>query len=276
MKRPVIYKKFFLLIFTIVITLVVTALRYYFGAELAFTLFYIFPVIFATWFTGIWSGILISFFNAALWLTADLSGTKFSTDIIPYLNNTFRLIVFLIITYIVSELKRALEKQIELARIDPLTSIANRRAFYETASLEVDKASRHKFPVSILYVDLDNFKEVNDTFGHSTGDMLLKLIAAAISKSLRTIDLAGRLGGDEFGILLTQTNAESAFIVASKLKEIITELMQKNNWPVTPSIGIVTSSASNCSLNEIMKKADMLMYTAKQSGKNTIRQAVIS
>ncbi|MBN2402377.1 MAG: GGDEF domain-containing protein [Spirochaetes bacterium] len=201
---------------------------------------------------------------------------QYSNYIIPYLNNTFRLIISLIITYIISELRIALDKQKDLARIDPLTSIANSRAFYETADMEFQKARRHGFPISVLYMDLDNFKEVNDTLGHSTGDMLLKLTADALIKNIRNIDIAARLGGDEFGILLTQTGAEAAYVVAQKLKDMMKKLVQNNNWPVTLSIGIVTFLKAPDSVDEMMKKADLLMYSAKFDGKNNIKQSVIS
>ncbi len=252
-------------------------MQYFLGPELIFSLFYIFPIILATWKTGIWAGIIFSFASAVIMLVADKNFSDlFSINIVSYLNNLFRLIIFLIITYIISELKNALEKQKELARIDPLTSIANSRAFYETANMEFEKIRRHGSPISILYMDLDNFKEVNDTLGHSTGDRLLNMVAWTIYKNIRTIDIVARLGGDEFGILLAQTGAEPAYVVGCKLKEMIVEVMQKNNWPVTTSIGIVTFLKAPESVDEMMKKADKLMYAAKNSGKNTIKQSIFN
>ena len=270
------YKKIILVFYAAVLTLIISIIRYYSGPELAFTLFYIFPIILAVWKSGIWAGIFISFSSAFLWLVVDLfTPNLFSNSIILYLNNIFRLIVFLIITYILSELKTALENQKRLARIDPLTTIANRRAFHETANIETEKARRYNLPISLICLDLDNFKEVNDTLGHNTGDLLLKLVAKTILRNIRAIDLAGRLGGDEFGILLPQTNAESAYIVARKLSKKIIEAMQENNWKVTTSIGLVTFLKVNKSIDDMLNKADELMYTAKNDGKNTIKQLVI-
>ena len=270
------YKNIITVFYTFILILSISIIRYYSGPELAFTLFYIFPIILAVWKSGIWAGIFISFASAFLWLIVDsITPNLYSNSIVLYLNNIFRLIVFLIITYILSELKTSLESQKRLARIDPLTSMANRRAFYETANIEIEKARRHKFPVSLLCLDLDNFKEINDTLGHNTGDLLLKQVAKAILRNVRTIDLAGRLGGDEFGILLPQANAESAYIVALKLKEKIIETMQNNNWNVTPSIGLVTFLKAENSIDDMINKADTLMYSAKYNGKNTIKQSVI-
>jgi diguanylate cyclase (GGDEF)-like protein len=231
----------------------------------------------ATWKTGIWAGIFLSFSSAFLMLYIEkFLLNLFPNTITPFLNNIFRLIIFLIITYIVSELKISLEKQKELARIDPLTSIANNRAFYEAANMEFEKAKRYGFPISVLYMDLDNFKEVNDRLGHSIGDHLLKIVAQTIIKNIRTIDTVARLGGDEFGILLSQTGPDSAYVVAGKIKEMIMLIMKKNNWPVTTSIGVVSYLKSPQSVDEMIKKADLLMYSAKSGGKNTIKQTVVS
>ncbi len=279
MKIPILYQKYrkiLIILSAFLLTLIVSLIRKFSGPMLAFTLFYIFPIILATWKTGIWAGIFISFTSALLWLIADKTDPYFVNNyIIPYLNNIFRLIVFLIITYIVSELRTALESQKELARIDPLTVIPNRRAFYETAYIEFEKAKRHGYPISVICMDLDNFKTINDTLGHATGDQLLKVTAKTIIRNLRTIDLAGRLGGDEFGILLPQADVDSAYIVANKIKIRIMEVMQQNKWPVTTSIGVVTSINTYESLDQMIKNADILMYSAKQDGKNAIKQSDI-
>ncbi len=271
------YKKILLFLFSLIIILSLSLLQYRSGPELIFSLFYVFPIILLSWKVGIWSGIIISFICSSLMLYADKKAPyQYSSFIIPYLNNLFRLIIFLIITYIISELKIALERQKDLARIDPLTAIANSRAFYEAAGMEFQKARRLGFPISVIYMDLDNFKEINDTLGHSSGDYLLKLTAGAIVKNIRTIDVAARLGGDEFGILLTQTGPEPAYTVANKLKEMMHKLMKEYNWPVTLSMGVVTFLKTPESVDEMMKKADHMMYSAKYNGKNNIKQAVIS
>jgi diguanylate cyclase (GGDEF)-like protein len=270
-------KNIIILFFCLLLTLAISIIQYRLGTDLNISLFYILPIILSTWKTGIWSGIIFSFTSAIMMLIADKNILNLhSINIISYLNNLFRLIIFLIITYIISELKRSLEKQKELARIDPLTSIANSRSFYETASLEFEKAKRHNFPISVLYMDMDNFKYVNDTLGHSTGDALLTIVAWTIVKNIRNIDTVARLGGDEFGILLTQTGPESAYIVGSKLRDMLLDIMKENNWPVTSSIGIVTFLKAPETIDEMMKKADSLMYSAKNSGKNQIKQRVFN
>jgi len=277
MKKTKIFNNVIIIGLAIALMLGVTALQVYFGRGISLTLFYTFPVIMVSWKAEIWAGILVSFLSAIILIIADHAGlTVSSGNFISYLNNIFRLIIYLIITYIVSELKTSLEKQKELARSDALTSIANNRAFYETAEMEFNKAKRHGFPISVIYLDLDNFKAVNDSMGHSSGDMLLKLVSKTLTNSVRTVDLVARLGGDEFAILLSQTGTESAFVVAKKVREMILNIMENNKWPVTASIGIVTFYKPPGSVDEMIKKADELMYSAKTGGKNTIKHAVVN
>ena len=222
-------------------------------------------------------GIIISFTGAALWFATDmLLIQKFSNQIIPFLNAAFRLTGFLITTYIVSELKNALDKQKELAGTDPLTSISNKRSFYEQCEMELNKSRRYDSPFSIICIDLDNFKEINDNYGHHTGDVLLKTVSGLIKENIRGIDLTGRLGGDEFGILLTGSGADPAYTVANKLQRILLDEMKKNGWSVTCSMGVATFLYPPENVDEMLKRADVLMYTAKKNGKNMIKHLVIS
>lgn len=116
------------------------------------------------------------------------------------------------------QLEAALIKEQELARIDPLTHVSNRRAFYELAEIEIVRARRNGCPLSVAYMDVDNFKFVNDDLGHATGDLVLVTIASTLRSELRASDIVARLGGDEFAILLPETDAESAQAVLDKLR----------------------------------------------------------
>jgi len=171
-------------------------------------------------------------------------------------------------------LKNGLEREKALARTDSLTQIANRRAFYELASTEINRAHRYKRPFTIVSMDLDNFKIVNDRFGHKIGDTLLCSVANTIQKNIRATDVVARLGGDEFTVLLPEIGAESARVVAHKLQKELLDTMQTNEWPVTFSMGVVTFNSAPATVDEMLKKADTLMYSAKQSGKNIIKQEV--
>jgi len=275
--NPANYSKSFYIILCILLVLVIGVFRYLSGPELALSLFYLFPIAWATWRAGRWAGILMSIASTMSWLAADLLMlNSFSNALIPYLNETFRLIVFLIVAHTIFGLKTALEKQRELAGTDPLTAIANRRAFCDLANMELNKARRYRTPISVLYLDIDDFKQINDHFGHHIGDTLLRAVAETIKKNIRAIDVVARLGGDEFGILLSGTGAESAALVARKLKIMLIELMRANGWSVTLSAGAVTFEILPDSVDEMVNAADRQMYHAKKKGKNRIQYRILA
>ena len=271
------YFKFFLTLFCLLLAILIGVVRYLTGPEFALSLFYLFPIILATWYAGKWVGVLLSLVSAVSWLMADLAMRHaFSNSLIPFLNESFRLVVFLFITFILLKLKKAVNTQKELARTDPLTLVHNRRAFNDLADLEITKARRSKKPTSVLYVDIDNFKKINDHFGHRIGDSLLCSVAKTIKTNIRAIDIMARLGGDEFCILLAETGSGAVALVARKLKEKLMGMMQNYNWPVTFSIGVVTFENPPDSVDQLITAADAQMYFAKSQGKNRIHYKVVT
>ena len=124
--------------------------------------------------------------------------------------------------------------------------------------------------MTLLYIDLDNFKQVNDAFGHETGDELLIEVAATIRTNVRSTDTVARLGGDEFALLLPETDQEAALVVTNKLREALLVSMQRREWPVTFSIGLVSFATPPESVEEMLKQADAVMYSVKLKGKNSI------
>jgi diguanylate cyclase (GGDEF)-like protein len=270
------YLKYLLAISCLLAAVFIGVIRFLTGPEFALSLFYLLPIALATWYAGRWIGIMVSLASAVSWLVADLNMLPaFSSAWIPYLNETFRLTVFLIITLIITKLKRAMDNHKALARTDPLTAVPNRRAFYDLAEMELNKARRYQSPLSVLYVDIDNFKQINDRLGHHIGDMLLCSAASMIKSNIRAIDIIGRFGGDEFVILLAQTGPDSVALVARKLKDKLSNLMENNNWPVTFSIGAVTFESAPESVEQLIIAADKQMYNAKNNGKNRIHYKVI-
>jgi diguanylate cyclase (GGDEF)-like protein len=173
-------------------------------------------------------------------------------------------------------LKNTLELKEQLAKTDFLTGVTNARSFFELADLEINRAKRYQHPFTLAYIDLDNFKTVNDTYGHLIGDSLLRLVADTIRNNIRVTDVYARLGGDEFAVLLPETNPEQSEIAINKVQTQLLDEMKKNNWPVTFSIGAVTFLTPPESVDEMIKKADNLMYSAKKNGKNTKKREVWS
>jgi diguanylate cyclase (GGDEF)-like protein len=239
--------------------------HYLTGPEMTLSLFYLLPIMLAAWHVGLWAGVIMAFCCAGLWLLADLAVINaFRRPVIPIVNETFRLLVFLIIAWITATLHKALAKQKVLANIDPLTRISNRRAFFDLAERELKRARRFNYPLSVLYMDLDNFKGVNDDHGHQVGDELLCLVARDIQARIREIDILARLGGDEFCVLLVDSTPIASQKVSQKLQLSITELMRRHNWPVTISIGAATFLSLPGSVSEMIASADQLMYVAKK------------
>jgi diguanylate cyclase (GGDEF)-like protein len=243
------------------------------GYELSFSIFYFVPINFVAWFGKRTHAVIISVLSAAIWLWADLaSGHTYSHLAIPVWNSIMRLGFFLMGTLSLSAIKKLLEREQAFARIDFLTGITNSRAFEEIAKIEIDRSVRFSRPFTIAYIDIDNFKQVNDTLGHSEGDNLLKVVAETIKNNTRSIDIVSRLGGDEFAILLPETNETNAKIAISMMQEHLLDVVS-NKWPITFSIGTVTCYKS-CNLDELIQEADNLMYSVKESGKNRIEYKI--
>ncbi len=262
-----------LLLFCLGVTMLIGAIRFLTGPEFALSLFYLFPITLAAWKMGLKAGLLVSLCATFTWLLADVAMIDaFSQAFVPYVNESFRLIVFIIITKVICELKRALDIQKTLALTDPLTGMHNRRSFFESARIELCKAKRYGQSLSLLSIDLDNFKTVNDEYGHPVGDKLLACVARTLKSNIRVIDIAARFGGDEFCILFPQIGPHAASRIADKLNSMLLKVMIQNHWPVTFSIGLVAYHIvpESQTIHDIVGIADTLMYDAKKGGKNMI------
>jgi diguanylate cyclase (GGDEF)-like protein len=156
---------------------------------------------------------------------------------------------------------------------DPLTGIWNARAFNETSEQVIREALRYGTPFSVLFIDLDHFKSVNDRYGHEAGDMVLKEVAACLATNSRESDLLGRIGGEEFLMLLPRTDLAGAISLAEKLRqgvETLTLSFGKTRIPVTVSIGVARNQPDHRSIADIKRQADQAMYLAKQGGRNRV------
>jgi diguanylate cyclase (GGDEF)-like protein/PAS domain S-box-containing protein len=168
------------------------------------------------------------------------------------------------------KLREALTRERSAARVDFLTGIFNRRGFFEIAASESQRSRRYKRPLSLVYVDVDNFKAVNDSQGHDAGDELLVQIAAVVHSEVRGTDSVGRLGGDEFAVLLPETNQNEGRVVVEKLQKQLLGAMQERGWPVTFSIGLISFQVPPESIEDMVREADRVMYSVKLQGKNSV------
>lgn len=180
----------------------------------------------------------------------------------------------------VSDISRRKELDAELVRlaeIDGLTGILNRRSFLERAAMELKRAFRHRTPTSLLMIDIDHFKNVNDTYGHHVGDEVLRSLARRLAGGLRQEDLLGRIGGEEFAALLPQTDIEGALLAAERLRFAVESMVVPcDGWEIriTASIGASLQEAERVQdLERLLKRADSALYAAKQNGRNRVEMA---
>jgi diguanylate cyclase (GGDEF)-like protein len=164
-----------------------------------------------------------------------------------------------------------------MATHDPLTDLLNRRAFSDTAGKQISAAARLKQPVAFLMLDIDHFKSINDTYGHGAGDQVLSKLAGSMRSGLREDDVLGRLGGEEFAVLLAGCPPEQATVIAERVRSIfattIVDLYDGRRVTATVSIGLAIAEAAPSSLESLMLAADNALYVAKSTGRNCVVRA---
>jgi diguanylate cyclase (GGDEF)-like protein len=239
------------------------------GNEITFSLFYLAPIVLVTWFVDQKAGLLMSILGALTLLVAELAAVPIYSRPIVYIWNTlFRTVFYVIVTYLIAELQKARREEQMAARTDFVSGAANARYFNELLQMEINRIRRYPHPITMVYMDIDNFKTVNDLFGHPIGDELLRSIASELKSQLRKTDIIARVGGDEFALLLPSTREQEAQVVVSKVHVHLTQTMRQKNWPVTFSMGVVTCVAPPYSPEQLISMADKLMYRVKNSTKN--------
>jgi len=177
----------------------------------------------------------------------------------------------------ISERAKLIDELKRQALIDLLTGLPNRRSFYEQAVHQIALARRHERPLSVLMIDLDRFKRINDTRGHPAGDLVLKAMASAGQCILRRSDIFARLGGEEFAVLLPETDEERAIVIAERLRQAVAKARFEHDWadqgpiPFTISIGIAPCFKEDAAVEYALKRADLALYGAKQDGRNRVK-----
>lgn len=243
------------------------------GNEYAFSVFYVLPILLVTWFTTQRLGLVVSASSAITWLIADVAARQVALfPLIPLWNSLVRFMFFLIITILLSSLKDSLM----LARTDHLTSAINSRYFYDIVQMEIIRSQRNQHPFTLVYIDIDDFKAVNDQFGHIVGNQVLNNLVDSIRNIVRKSDFIARLGGDEFAILFPETDQEAARIIFSKIRSDLIEVMRHKNWLITFSAGILTCTVAPHTTDDMIRMADELMYSAKSDGKNKVKYSIYS
>lgn len=245
--------------------------------DVSFPFLYIAPIALIAWVGSRRIAVAASAISTLSWFAADFMPTRVEPHFLFYAwNFGSRLLPLLLISIVVSMLGDVMRRDHELSRTDSLTGAMNRRGFREAAERELSRASRRGEPLALVYIDIDDFKRVNDTQGHDTGDRLLKAVASTIARSLRASDGLARIGGDEFAILLPGAGPEDAHAVVEKLQRGQRDLSLTEGIPVTFSVGVVVCRQPPASLDVLLQAADRQMYDVKLERRNGARFAEYS
>jgi diguanylate cyclase (GGDEF)-like protein len=254
----------------------VGVIDYFTGFQTSFAPLYMLPVAVIAWFQGRRTGVIAAFVAGAVQLTFDLAAAGSSRFLAGILWNTLSVVLlasFMAVT--LALLHNVLDQESSLARTDPTTGVSNARGFGEQLAAEMARSRRYGRPFSVAYIDLDDFKQVNDRLGHDAGDRLLRSAGTCIREALRESDSIGRLGGDEFAVLFPETDAKAAIAVGEKLLGALSEMSDGGDWRIAASVGIVTYVTPPETGDQVLGRADDLMYEAKRAGKGRVMAATV-
>lgn len=242
----------------------------------SFLIFYVIPVFLSAWFVDKGFCITVALACVSANIIANITHEASTHGVWFMFWDTIAGSVYLVLLSLMfSTMKEKLDHEKGLTHLDSLTGALNRDRFYELAAYEIQKAQRYGRALTVAYLDLDNFKHVNDQLGHPVGDEVLRAFARTVRENTRTTDLLTRMGGDEFVILFPETGVEGAGVALRHIHYKFLTEMESRNWDVTFSSGSVTYTTPPASVEEMIKKADDLMYAAKKSGRNASRQQVV-
>jgi diguanylate cyclase (GGDEF)-like protein len=239
------------------------------GIEIRVFPLYFIPLMFAAYYLTKLELILLSILASTIWIASMyLSGRGYSNFYVWIVNFFTQGAAFLIVSVMYSSLTAALEREKIFSRTDKLTGLLNSRSFCEESATKLNLCNRNILPISLAFIDLDNFKNANDTLGHLHGDKLLVIVSDIFKKNLRSCDLIARMGGDEFAILLPTISVSGATTAFKKIHRLIEESPDLSSSKVTASIGVITTNKFPNDLAILIKAADELMYKVKNKGKN--------
>jgi diguanylate cyclase (GGDEF)-like protein len=248
---------------------VVGLVDYLTGHELSVSIFYLVPVAIAAWYAARRDAIGIALLCCLSWGIADAAtGHIYEHPTVFFWNALVRLGFFLICGLLLTALRDSLVAARAMARSDPLTGLYTRRVLEARLAHDLDLCRRRGTSLSLAYVDLDNFKAVNDTHGHEQGDRVLRTAGRVLLEATRRADTVARLGGDEFVVIFPDTDRAGAEEVVAKLRGIFSTAFASSNLGVSCSIGVVTFQKTPADASTALRAADSLMYEAKRSGRN--------
>lgn len=245
------------------------------GHEISLSVFYLLPIGFVAWRATLPLSIAAAFLSAGLWYGADMMGHEYSHPLVGVWNALVRLSIFLFAAVTLHRMRRLLDLERTLARTDGQTGVFNARAFTEILETELLRSERTNRPFSLVFLDLDNFKALNDRFGHGAGDDVLRMVGNTLKGCVRGNDVVGRLGGDEFAILITEADETQARTALERVHRALRRTLEETPWSseirVTASLGaIMHHGNAKVSSAALLEEADALMYRAKRLGRDQL------
>lgn len=241
------------------------------GIDIRIASVYFVPLALAGWRLGRRGAVLASLLAAAVWLTAQYyGGAQPWSAWIWGANLVTQTAAFVTVGMLVALLAERLEAEASLSRKDVLTGLPNWRALFEEAAVLLPLCRRHDSPVSLAFLDLDNFKQVNDRLGHDRGDEVLQTFAAVLASTPRPSDIAARLGGDEFVLLMPHTRRDEALALVQRIRSRFAADARVAKTGVTVSVGLLAEDPANLTLDELLSHADAALYDGKLGGKDRV------
>jgi diguanylate cyclase (GGDEF)-like protein len=255
-----------------VLVVAVAWIDYATGIELRVYPLYFLPVLAVSLRLGRWPGLGAATACALAWaLSNHLAGMRNSRPALVAANLMVMAIAFGSVALLGAAQRNWLRRERALSRTDGLTGLLNGRGFYEAAAVELARSTRYRHPLTLAYFDLDDFKAVNDRFGHTRGDEVLVAVARAMRKSCRSTDVVGRVGGDEFVVLFPETGRDAARTALLTMHSRVEEAASQHGPKVTVSIGSVSFAKPPDGVELLVHEADTVMYAVKAAGKNALR-----
>lgn len=242
------------------------------GREVGVSFFYLIPVAVVTWYVSTRLGFLTCLVCAMVWFVVDQKAYEAIQlhPLVPYWNAAIRLGFFLTTSHLLASLQFRLEREKDFASTDDLTRLTNSRTFRYLTQELIYLAQRTQHPLALAYIDIDNFKQVNDQQGHAEGDRVLRTVGDTLKHNVRASDVVGRVGGDEFMIAMPNTGLAAAREVFAKIHHALVTHDELTRQPIGFSIGVAVFVNAPASLNQAINCADQLMYRVKLAGKNNV------
>lgn len=256
----------------ILVILAIGWLDYITGLDVRIYPLYFIPLAFGSWNRHTIISLMLSVYAAAVWFLGNyFSGMRHLSAWVWVVNITSQLVTFVFVSLAVAYIGRRFEHESLLARTDSLTGLLNSRAFYEKMSFELRRSQRYQRLIAVAYLDLDNFKEINDRLGHRAGDKILQRVARILRESLRFSDIIGRVSGDEFMLVLPEISRDSVEKTLERLRvKIKTAINTNHKFHLSISAGVIVCTPNKETVEKLISISDDLMYEVKRAGKDGI------